>query len=348
MPSFLSAKSFIESSQQLPVVDVRAPVEFAQGHIPGAMNLPLFDDEQRADIGTRYKQNGRLQSVIKALEIVGPKMRSLVEAALELAPDKELLIHCWRGGMRSRSVAWLIENVDINASVLDGGYKSFRRHVLRSFETPLNLIVISGLTGAGKTHQIELLKKSGEQVVDLEGLASHRGSAFGGIGLRSQPTVEQFENDLFHEVSQLDVRKRIWIEDESRNIGNARIPNVFFDQIRSAPAIFMDVDRPVRAKLIESEYGSLCQEELKASIVKITKRMGGQNVKTAIEALSSGQMGQCIDLLLDYYDKLYLHNKGKLERKIFVDLAVEDPTSVQATDQLIELAESISQEVPIS
>ena len=348
MPSFLSAESFIQSSLLQPVVDVRAPIEFAQGHIPGAINLPLFDDEQRADIGTRYKQNGRLPSVIKALEIVGPKMRSLVEAALELAPDNELLVHCWRGGMRSRSIAWLIENVEIKASVLEGGYKSFRQHVLQSFETPLNLIVISGLTGAGKTHQIKLLKSHGEQVIDLEALASHRGSAFGGIGLCSQPTVEQFENNLFHAVSLLDTSKRIWIEDESRNIGSARIPNSFFDQIRSAPAIFMDVGRTMRAKLIESEYGSLCQDELKASIVRITKRMGGQNVNEAIDALSDGRMGQCIELLLDYYDKLYLHNKEKLERKIFVDLVVEDPTSIQATERLIELAESIAKDISIS
>ena len=180
-------------SREQVVLDVRSPSEFAQGHVPGAINLPLFDDAQRADIGTIYKNSGKDAAVLRGLRHAGLKMADLVVQAKAIAEGRNsVLVHCWRGGMRSQSVGWLLRTAGMDPLVLDGGYKAFRQFARATFEVPWNLRVISGLTGAGKTRVLLLLKDVGEQVVDLEGLANHRGSAFGGIGQPNQPSTEQF------------------------------------------------------------------------------------------------------------------------------------------------------------
>ena len=341
MPRFVPIEEFIQLAKTATVVDVRAPAEFAQGHIPGAVSLPLFDDEQRAEIGTLYKQVSRSESLLRGLELVGPKMRPLAQAGLDLSDGKPLLIHCWRGGMRSRSLAWLIEQVDVQTIVLDGGYKFFRRWVLEFFKETLPLIVLSGLTGSGKTNQLAQLAAQNEQVVDLERLANHRGSAFGGIGQGGQPTNEQFENDLAMELNCLDTGRPIWVEDESRSIGGIRLPHHFFEQLRCAPAIFMKVDVAVRSELINRDYGDLDSTELRAAIERITRRLGGQNMKMATEYLENGQMTNCIEILLNYYDRLYLANKDKLPRDVFLDFPTDEPESVTTAHKLIEMAAGV-------
>ncbi len=335
-----AVQEFLDEVRHLPVLDVRSPGEFQAGHLPRAINVPLFDDPERAEIGTLYRKRGRRESVLRALEITGPKMRQLAESAAGIAVNERLGLHCWRGGMRSSAVAWLLEQIDLQPVLLEGGYKAYRRHVRQALTRPLNLVVLSGLTGAGKTHQIQLLKQHGEQVIDLEALANHRGSAFGGIGLGPQPTVEQFENDLFEAMSGLDGQQRIWVEDESRSIGSVRMPDCFFEQIRAAPAVFMDVSREVRSEMIAREYGRLPEAELIASIHKITRRMGGQNVKAAVQAIAANDLGRAIGILLDYYDKIYLANKAKMDRDIFLDLTVDAPWSSMITERLMELANS--------
>ncbi len=332
---------------KLPVIDVRAPVEFAQGHIPGACNLPLFLDQERAEVGTTYKNQGREPAILKGLEIVGPKMRTLVEKAKEIVQAKsdpipvrpQVLLHCWRGGMRSRSVAWLLEQADFDVQVLEGGYKSYRRTIHRIFETPFKLVVLSGLTGAGKTQNLHALAIAGEQVVDLEGLANHRGSAFGGIGLPAQPTVEQFENLLGEQLRRLDLSRRIWVEDEGKKIGRCVVPTPFFEQLRAAPAVFLDVPREVRARLSAELYGELDKPEIETAITNIRKRLGGQNANLAIEQLRNNDMSACTDTLLAYYDKTYSFSKEKMSRQVTIDLPTADPLSVQTLIELKRLAE---------
>lgn len=343
MPRYIEIDEFLNQSLTLPVIDVRAPAEFSQGHFPGAINLPLFDDNERAEIGTLYKQQGREKSLLRGLDIVGPKMKSMAQSGLEIAAGQPVLVHCWRGGMRSRSLAWLLEQVEIQTLVLQGGYKAFRSWTLASFKSSLPLVVLSGLTGSGKTGQLKQLAALNEQVVDLEQLANHRGSAFGGIGQGDQPTNEQFENELAIELLKTDKSKRIWVEDESRNIGFNRLPHHFFDQLRSAPAIFMEVDVQVRAELIERDYGGLESSELAAAIERIAKRLGGQNMKRATECLECGNLQQCIGILLGYYDKLYLANKDKLPRETFVNMTTSQPESKAASQELIKLALAIDQ-----
>lgn len=308
-------EDFLAERQRLPVVDVRAPIEFAKGHIPDAINVPLFDDDERKRIGTTYKNQGRITAVKLGLNLIGPKMLQLVDTVeqfcrsaghMEIESGRiPLLIYCARGGMRSDSMGWLLEQVDFQVSRLAGGYKSYRRAVQEYFDRQWNLIAITGMTGAGKTKVLHELAAAGEQVIDLEGLACHRGSAFGGIGQREQPSNEHFENLIFEGLRNLDPKKRIWIEDESRAIGKCVIPHSFFEQLHDAPAVFIDVNVQQRADFLVAEYGALETADMIAAVERIAKRLGGQNVKAAIEALQAGNLRRCAEILLVYYDKTY-------------------------------------------
>ena len=176
----------------------------------------MFTDAERARVGTLYKQQGRDAAMLEGLRIVGPKMALIVEKARMLAPDGKIGVHCWRGGERSASVAWLLEKAGfIEVFTLQRGYKAFRELVLSSFSSPKKLMILGGYTGTGKTEMLALLREQGEQVVDLEGLARHMGSAYGGIGKGAQPTTEHFENLLWDELSKQDPHRTIWLEDES-------------------------------------------------------------------------------------------------------------------------------------
>ncbi|MFN7899561.1 MAG: tRNA 2-selenouridine(34) synthase MnmH, partial [Synechococcaceae cyanobacterium] len=182
-----------------PLLDVRSPAEFAQGHIPGAINLPVFDDAERAEIGTLYKQQGREAAVLRGLALVGPRLESLAACLAERAaasPGQPLRLQCWRGGMRSDSVAWLAGRLGLATLVLQGGYKAYRQWVLAQFERAWPLRLLGGRTGTGKTALLLALRQRGVAVLDLEGLAHHRGSSFGGLGLPPQPSSEHYENRL--------------------------------------------------------------------------------------------------------------------------------------------------------
>lgn len=356
----------------MPVVDVRAPIEFAQAHVSDAINVPLFEDDERATIGTAYKQNGRRAAVLKGLEFVGPKMRQLADRSLKLVREfykqhtpspqnksldetngehkakhavvpsgNQVLIHCARGGMRSDSFCWLVEQVELEALRLDGGYKSYRRFAQNYFSKPWNLVVLTGLTGAGKTRQLQHLRELGEQVVDLEAMANHRGSAFGGIGQGGQPKTEQFENLIFESLYRLDPAKRIWVEDESRAVGQCMVPNAFFDQLHSAPAVFMDVDVSIRAKNLVADYGHLPQNEMNAAIDRISKRLGGQNVNSAKETLADSELEKCALVLLEYYDKTYKICQSKNPRSITVNVEMGEMPLVEMSNAILKAAASL-------
>lgn len=295
---------FLELAQTLPVVDVRSPDEYRQGHIAGAVNIPLFNDKERADVGTTYVKVGRNEAVLQGLEFAGKKMRTLCEAALELK-SKQLLLHCWRGGMRSQSMAWLFETVGLSCVVLEGGYKAFRRAALEEIAASRELRVLSGYTGSGKTEILAELKKRGQQVVDLEGLANHKGSAFGALGQPPQPSVEHFENLLFAELQKTDKTQALWVEDESINIGKIQIPHTFFDRMRRAKTLQVMVSQPVRMQRLLREYGGFEYTLLSESIKKLEKRLGYEKCKRAIELCVAGELEQVTKILLDYYDHAY-------------------------------------------
>ena len=291
-----------------PVLDVRAPIEFAQGHVPGALNLPLFTDEERARIGTTYKQVSQDRAVHLGLELFGPKMAAMIKLAQKLVPAKEVRLHCWRGGMRSGAVQWLLELAGFKVHLLNHGYKDYRRAVLASFAEPRQWRVLGGLTGSGKTDVLQALAvEPGQHVLDLEGIANHKGSAFGAIGQPAQPTQEQFENNLAAAMALLPTDAPIWVEDESRQIGRLTIPPALFAQMRAAPRWVLEVPRTARVTKLAAEYGAENPVELAASIERLQKRLGGLATKQALAAVEAGDFPLMVELVLDYYDKTYTY-----------------------------------------
>ena len=288
-----------------PILDVRAPAEYAQGHIPGALSLPLFTDEERARIGTTYKQVNPDKAVLLGLDFFGPKMRAMVEQAKKLAPGQEVRLHCWRGGMRSGAVLWLLELGGFHVNLLDKGYKDYRRWALAEFARPRQLRVLGGYTGSGKTAVLHELARRGEPVLDLEGLANHLGSSFGSLGQPPQPTQEQFENDLAAALAKLPTDRPIWVEDESRTIGALGIPNAFFEQMRAAPLVVLDVPSAARVQYLAADYGRHDAGGLAAAVLRLRKRLGGLVTKEALGAIADGDMPRMVELVLAYYDKTY-------------------------------------------
>ena len=307
MTEKLNISEFIAASWNLPVIDVRTPSEFKQGHIPGAYNLPLFSDNERAEIGTIYKQESRDASIKRGLEIVGPKMRTFVDEAEKIVRNREVLIHCWRGGMRSESMAWLLDFSGFSTHTLMGGYKAFRNFVLDTFKQQWPVIILGGMTGSGKTEVLHIMKEMGEQVIDLEGLAHHKGSAFGALGEEPQPSNEHFENELAMQLLSMDKKHPIWLEDESHYIGKNLIPNDLFDQMRVAPVVEMRVPTDERVKHLVHVYSDYPIEGLATSIKKIDRRLGGLRTQQALEALEENNFKIVAELALSYYDKAYTY-----------------------------------------
>jgi tRNA 2-selenouridine synthase len=302
---------FIELAKTIRIVDVRSPSEYKSGHIPGAVNIPLFDDKEREIVGTKYKKEGRLPAILEGLALTGPSIRSKLEQALSIAIGRKLLIHCWRGGMRSEAMAWLFSMGDLEVFVLEGGYKSYRHLVLEKLSERRKTIVLGGMTGSSKTHIIRFLNTMGEQVVDLEKLANHKGSAFGSLGQAPQPSTEHFANILFTELDKLDSDLPIWLEDESRNIGSVFMPDAFYLNMQDTPAIVLVMDIKTRLPRLMNEYSAYPPETLKASVMKISKRLGGDMTNNAIEAIGKGDFAKAIEIVLFYYDKAYQYGLRK-------------------------------------
>ncbi len=305
--SRLPLPDFLQGLTNAPILDARAPMEYAQGHIPGAVSFPLFSDEERARIGTTYKQVSQEKAVLLGLDFFGPKMSELVRRAQKLAPGKAVRLHCWRGGMRSGAVQWLLELAGFEVQLLDKGYKDYRRWALAQIAEPRPLLVLGGLTGSGKTDVLRVLATH-QPVLDLEGLACHKGSAFGNIGQPAQPTQEQFENELAWALSQLPLEKPLWLEDESRTIGSVHILPPLFAQLRAAPLLVLEVPRATRVRKLAAEYGAQDAGQLAAAILRIRKRLGGLATKEALAALADDDLEKMVSLVLDYYDKTYTHS----------------------------------------
>ncbi len=290
----------------IPIMDVRSPGEYTQGHMVDAHSIPLFSNEERAIIGTLYKQTGREEAMHKALEMVGPHMIGLVEAAKGIAPGKKIKVHCWRGGMRSGSVAWLLNTMGFQeVFTLQGGYKSYRKWILSLYEKDYPLLILGGRTGSAKTEVLKALKQMNESVIDLEAIAHHKGSAFGWIGESEQPSQEQFENNLGEQLFSLRNVENFWLEDESISIGKNRIPIQLFEKLRSATVYFLDIPVEIRIPHLVNTYAAYGDEKLAQSIMKIHKRLGGMNTKLALEGLAKKDYELVARLALKYYDKSY-------------------------------------------
>ena len=312
MAKKIEIEGLFENLGKRSLIDVRTPAEFARGHIPGALNLPLFTNEERAVVGTAYKQESPEKALLIGLDFVGPKMRSLIEQANLIASSRKLIVHCWRGGRRSESMGWLLSLAGFDVMTIKGGYKAYRNYVLNSFvERSLPLIVLGGYTGSGKTEILKALATRGEQIIDLEGLAHHKGSSFGALGEAHQPFVEQFENDLFEAFRNIDPKRRVWIEDESQSIGRVYIPRGFWKQMRQALLLILDIPKQERIQYLVKSYAQFSEESLVEAFVRIRKRLGGQHIKTALSAIETKDYAKATDIALKYYDKAYLFGVKK-------------------------------------
>ena len=298
----------------LPVIDVRSPSEYAHAHIPNALSMPLFTDEERKVVGTTYKQISREQAIKIGLDYFGPKMRKMVEQIEELLkhdPSKSIVVHCWRGGMRSAAVAWLLDLYGCKVYTIIGGYKAFRTWVLDYLGQDRNYTILGGYTGSAKTEILSELKNKGETIVDLEGIAHHKGSAFGALGQEPQPSQEMFENILAKQIAEAGA-KNIWLEDESQRIGTVNIPHNMWQIIRSKPVYFLEIPFEIRLDHISNTYGKLNKGDLASAIMRIKKRLGGLETKTSLSFLAEDNIKECFRILLTYYDKQYA--KGLINR----------------------------------
>ncbi len=337
----VSIEEFVSLAASIPVFDVRSPGEFTHAHIPNAVSLPLFSDEERKIVGIAYKQKGKQEAIKIGLDYFGPKMNQIISTAVEShtnAPS-EILLYCWRGGMRSGGVAWLLDLYGYQVYVLNGGYKAYRNWALNTFQQQYKVRLLGGYTGSAKTAILTELKKH-QPVIDLEGIANHKGSAFGGINQPQQPTQEMFENILAQELSRQ--KEAFWVEDESQRIGRLNIPNGFWETMRSAPVYFIDVPFEERLEHIMFGYGSLGVEQMIEAVLRIQKRFGPLETKTTIAFLQEGNIREAFAVLLKYYDKQYsksLQNRTNLEallQKISlskIDIPANTNTLIKATNE---------------
>ena len=243
--------------------------------------------------------------------------------------------------MRSESMAWLFSRADIKCQILEGGYKSYRKFLLEQLSVDRNIIVIGGYTGSGKTAILKRLKELGEQTVDLEGIANHRGSAFGGLGKDPQPTSEQFANLLYDEIKRFDPARRLFIEDESRSIGSLFMPDEIYSKIRESNIIAICPDQSKRIDHLYNEYGTFSPDKLVESVKKIEKKIGTENLKKAIDSIETGEIREAISIVLDYYDSAYRFGLGKRDPSTISYLDSNSTDPVLNTERIIDLANRI-------
>lgn len=300
---------FLDAKGQ--IFDVRSPSEYLRSTIPGAINLPLFSDEERAIVGTTYKKNSPLEAYLIGLDFAGKNLRHFVEVALQFSKAGPPKVFCARGGERSRSIAWLLGSAKLAPLTLPGGYKHFRQFVLETFKQPFKFHVIGGNTGSGKTEYLRDLENKGEQVIDLEGLANHRGSAFGGLGEDSAPSTELFENRIAMKLYRMDASKPIWIEDESRMIGRCKIPDALFAEMNKAPLHLLEIPFEERVERLKREYAHYPKASLIQAVLKLSKRLGKERTDEVVHLIEQEAFSSAIGVLLEYYDKRYAFSLTK-------------------------------------
>ena len=310
------------------LIDVRSPDEYYKGHMPNSINIPLFNNDERSIIGKKYKVSGRNLAIREGFKIIEKKLDYLLEDIF-LAKDKYInsnnennnikqviKLYCARGGMRSQSICWLLERFSFSCLILDGGYKSYRNWVLKMFKDKLKIIVIGGKTGTRKTKLLTKLKILNYQILDFESLANHRGSSFGGLGMPNQPKNEQYENLIAENLGDFNKDNIIFVEAESPNIGKNRIPHELYKQMMNAQRIEIIRDERIRINELINTYSLFSKNDLKDSVLRITRRLGPQRTKSALDFIEKEDWEGVCKSVLEYYDKCYeydLKNKKNVK-----------------------------------
>ncbi len=296
------------------VVDVRTPLEFSEDHIPGALNVPLLDNEERVEIGILYKQAGPHAARQRGLELTAPRFPRIVADIETHACGRPVLVYCWRGGLRSKTVTTILNLVGHGAVQLQGGYKSFRNHIVSFFENftpPGPLVVIHGLTGVGKTRFLQSLGDRDYTVVDLEGLACHRGSAFGSLGLDQSISQKWFESMLWDAMRRGPEGRPVIVEGESRRIGRISLPGNMYEVMNRGIRIWCEASLETRVSRLIEEYGKPAYSDgMAEALSRISRKLGGQKYKEISGYLENWELEPFMASLLDsYYDRVYYNTK---------------------------------------
>ncbi len=287
------------------LIDVRTPKEFEESTIPGAINIPLFSNEERAIVGRLYTKVGQQEAIEKGYSFVQEKLPNLLEK-IKKYREKKIVIFCWRGGMRSQCFVMLLENLGFNVMQLEGGYRAYRKHVieeLENYKIKAKLVVLYGLTGSGKTKLLKKFKNS----LDLEDFAQHRSSLFGDIGLKPR-SQKMFESLLLKRLEELKDEKYIITEGESRKIGNVIIPEGIFKQIKEGIKVRVEATMEERIKNLVECYSNKEDHKMVEKIKMLSKRMGNKKTEQLLELLEKKKFEEVARILLEeYYDPLYSH-----------------------------------------
>lgn len=334
----LQINDFLLQSKKELIIDVRAPIEFFKGHIPEASNIPLFENSEREEIGTLYKQQGKETAVTRGLEIVSPKMVPFVNQVKALTKNKKAFIYCARGGMRSNSFAWLMNTSGLDAKILKGGYKTYRNYVLNYFTNPKEIILLGGKTGSGKTEVLKELQILSYPVVDLEKIAHHKGSAFGAINEERQNPQQLFENHLFDTFNTINSNKII-VEDESQTIGYNKLPHPLWLQMKKGTIIKLNIPFELRVQKLVDDYTTTDIDALKTCVAKIAQQLGSLNAKLCMQHLDENNLAEVARLSLFYYDRAYDYKyQNKIEQKVIeIDSeTIDAKTNAEKVKQVID------------
>jgi tRNA 2-selenouridine synthase len=296
------------------IIDVRTPLEFAEDHLPGAFNVPILTNEERVEIGTIHKQQGAGPARMRGLELTCGRFASMVRETVNQAAGRPILVYCWRGGLRSLSMAILLETCGCPVVQLRGGYKSYRNHVTSYFDNfvpPAPLIVLHGMTGCGKTTFINGLDRQVWSTIDLEGVACHRGSAFGALGLCKQPSQKRFDTLLWDALRKTPPDRPIILEGESQRIGQITLPGNVYDVMANSCKIWCSASLETRVNRLAEEYARQdYREPMAAALERIRKKLGGIHYVELKEMLDKWDMcGLIHGLIQHYYDKLYYRQR---------------------------------------
>jgi len=296
------------------IIDVRSEAEFALDHIPGAINCPVLDDNERIRVGTMYKQVNAFEAKKVGAALVSRNIaRHIEQLWIDKPRDWKPLVYCWRGGNRSGALAHVLAKIGWPAIQLDGGYKAYRAHVGADLAQPpqIDYRVICGTTGSGKSRLLEVLDAIGAQVLDLEQLAAHRGSVLGNLPGEPQPSQKMFETLVWDKLRHVDPARPVFVESESKKVGNLRVPDAVMTQMRASPCISLTLSRPNRVRLLMEDYHHFCAEPatLNTQLDCLVQLHGRDKIDNWHTMANTGQMPQLVDeLLVDHYDPAYVRS----------------------------------------
>lgn len=300
------------------IIDVRSESEFAVDHVPGAINCPVLHDDERVQVGTLYKQTGAFEAKRTGAALVaGNIAKHLQQTLVDKPRDWKPLIYCWRGGNRSGAMAHVLAKIGWQAVQLDGGYREYRRTLLALLDTAplaLSFVVICGPTGSGKSRLLGALAAEGAQVLDLEALAAHRGSVLGGLPDAPQPSQKMFESRIWQTLRGFSPARPVYVESESRKIGNVRVPETLMEKMRQSDCLRLETRIADRVSLLIEDYPHLVTNTglLGQQLSHLTALHGHEKIRTWQAKADSSHIHQLVEeLLTDHYDPAYRRSIGK-------------------------------------